>query len=187
MALFQWGQGWEPFGDLERHVEQLLATMQQSFPALRVQRAYPPINLSELEHEFVLVAKVPGMSPAQLDLTVSDGTLTLRGERGRPEGASDDAFRRHERFWGRWERSVSLPERIIEDRITAEVSEGLLIVHLPKALEGRARQIAVSTGDGTTEDLARASATSPHALGEPAAAVIHRPATPRNPDSEELS
>lgn len=187
MALFQWGQGWEPFGDLERHVEQLLATMQQSFPALRVQRAYPPINLSELEHEFVLVAKVPGMSPAQLDLTVSDGTLTLRGERGRPEGASDDAFRRHERFWGRWERSVPLPERIIEDRTTAEVSEGLLIVHLPKALEGRARQIAVSTGDGTTEDLARASATSPHSLGEPAAAVIHRPAPPRNPDSEELS
>lgn len=154
MALFQWGQGWEPFGDLERHVEKLLASMQQSLPALRLARVYPPMNLAELEQEYVLVAKVPGMAPSQLDLTVSDGALTLRGERGRPEGVSDDAFRRHERFWGRWERTVALPERVIEERITAEVSDGLLVVHLPKALEGRARQIAVSSGDTAGSSVA---------------------------------
>ena len=147
MALFQWGQGWEPFGDLERHVEQMLATMRQSLPTLRVQRAYPPLNLAELEQEYLLTAKVPGMSPAQLDLTVSEGMHTLRGERGRPEGVRDDEFRRHERYWGRWERSVALPERVVLDRITAEVSDGLLVVHLPKAIEGRARQIVVSTGE----------------------------------------
>jgi HSP20 family protein len=147
MALFQWGQGWEPFGDLERHVEQMLATMRQSLPTLRVHRAYPPLNLAELEQEYLLTAKVPGMSPAQLDLTVSEGMLTLRGDRGRPEGVRDDEFRRHERYWGRWERSVALPERVVLDRITAEVSDGLLVVHLPKAIESRARQIVVATGE----------------------------------------
>lgn len=144
MALFQFGQGWRPLQDLEREVERMLAGMRLGLPTLRVDRPYPPLNLIEYDTEYLLLARVPGMAPSALDLTLGDGVLTLRGTRGRPEGVGDEAFRRHERYWGTWERSVALPERIDTDRISAAVTDGLLRVRLPRIAETKARTIQVT-------------------------------------------
>jgi HSP20 family protein len=148
MALFQFGQGWRPLHDLEREVERMLTGMRLGLPTLRVDRPYPPLNLIECESEYLLLAKVPGMAPTALDLTLGDGVLTLRGTRGRPEGVPDEAFRRHERFWGTWERSVAIPDRVDADRITAAVTDGLLRVRLPKVPESKPRTIIVAGNEG---------------------------------------
>ena len=106
----------------------------------------PPVNVYELPDEYLITSELPGVEPTDLDLTVANGVLTLRGERRGPDGVNDDQFRRHERMWGRWERAIPIPERIREDEVRADFPDGVLQVHLPKAPETRPRQIQVLPG-----------------------------------------
>lgn len=148
MPVFRWRDGWEPLRDLERQVDRLLEGLPFPFPAIRFERQFPPVNLYELDNEYLLTSELPGTTAAGLDLTVSNGVLTLKGTRTGPSGIGDEQFRRHERMWGNWERSLTVPERVIEERVTAEFNDGILKVHLPKAPEGKARQIQVVQSNG---------------------------------------
>ena len=143
MAVFRWRQNWGTFKDLEREVDRLLESIKLPFPALRLERDYPPVNLYELDHEYLLVAELPGMTADNLDLTVTGGILTLKGERIGPQGIADDRFRRHERVRGQWKRSLPIPERVNEDKVAAEFSDGILKIHLPKLATLKPRQIPV--------------------------------------------
>jgi HSP20 family protein len=60
----------------------------------------------------------------------------------------DEQFRRHERMWGNWERSLAVPERVVEEQVSAEFNDGVLKVHLPKAPEVQPRQIQVVQSNG---------------------------------------
>ncbi|RPI83016.1 MAG: Hsp20/alpha crystallin family protein [Planctomycetaceae bacterium] len=153
MPVFRWGDSWESLRDLERQVDRLLEELPFPLPLLRLERKYPPINLYELPDEYVLTSELPGNEPGQLEVTVAGGVLTLKGERSAPAGVSDDQYRRHERVWGKWERAVTVPERIREDGVRADFQNGVLQVHLPKAPEARPRQIQVASpqGDGSPQ------------------------------------
>ena len=148
MPVFRWGQTWEAFRDLEREVDRLLHSVDLTFQGMRLGRQYPPVNVYELDHEFLLAAELPGTRAEDLVLTVAGGILTLKGNRNDADGVPDEKFRRHERFRGPWQRSLSIPDRVQEERLTAEFSNGILKVHLPKAEEVKSRQIPVVEGDG---------------------------------------
>ena len=147
MAVFRWGQAWDPFRDLEREVENLLASVSLSFQGIRFGRQYPPVNVYELEGELLLTAELPGTRPEDLEVLVADGVLTLKGKRNGAEGVPDERYRRQERARGNWQRSLTLPERIQEDRMSAEFANGLLKVRLPKAPAAAPRPIPVSDGN----------------------------------------
>ena len=146
MAVFRWGQGWSPLHDLEREVDRLLSTV-LSFHGVRLGRQYPPVNVIQLESEYVLTAELPGIRPEELELTVTDGALTIQGERVGPDGIPDERFRRQERPRGRWRRTISLPDAIEEDKMSAEFVNGVLKVHLPRTPVVRPRQIKVVDGN----------------------------------------
>ena len=146
MPVFRWRESWEPFRDLERQVDRLLESLPFPFPVIRFERQYPPINLYELAEEYLLTAELPGNASENLELTVSSGVLTLKGKRPAPAGVADEQFRRHERVWGSWERSLNVPERVHEDKVSAEFADGILKIHLPKAPEAAPRQIQVLPG-----------------------------------------
>jgi HSP20 family protein len=151
MAIFRWGQQtWDPFRDLEREVDQLLASVSLSFQGLRVGRQYPPINVYELENELLLIAELAGAKPDALEVTVAEGVLNIRGRHNGPEGVADDKYRRQERPRGVWQRSLPLPDRILEDRMSAEFTNGVLKIRLPRGAATQARQIQVL--DGSTEE-----------------------------------
>jgi len=148
MPVFRWGHNWDPFHDLEREVDRLLRGVDAVFQGVRLGRQYPAVNLYELPDEFVMTAELPGTHSEDLDLTIAGGILTIKGKRTDPEGVPDEKFRRHERFRGSWERSLSIPERVGEDDLTAEFTNGILKIHLPKAEEIQPRQIpVVESGD----------------------------------------
>ena len=147
MAVFRWRQSWGNLRDLEREFDRLLESIKTPFPGLRLERQYPPVNVYELEAEFLLVAELPGISPENLDLTVSNGILSLKGERRGPDGTPEDRFRRHERLRGNWQRQLTLPDRVDEERLSAEFVNGILKIHLPKLPAVKARQIPVAGGD----------------------------------------
>jgi HSP20 family protein len=147
MAVFRLGQNWNhSFRDLEREVDQLLKGVQMTFQGLRYGREYPPVNVFELEGEFLLTAELPGVRVEDLDLTITAGVLTIRGSRPEDEAPADSSFRRQERAFGSWQRSVTLPDRVLEDELAAELTDGVLKIHLPKAPLEAARQILVSEG-----------------------------------------
>lgn len=148
MPVFRWGQSWNPIRDLEREVDRLLHGMQLTLQT-RSARQFPPVNLRDEGDSFVITAEVPGVELSDLELTAANGILTLKGVRKAPEEATEDSFRRKERFQGPWQRKLQLPDRIREDGMKAEYSLGILRVYLPKDTEESVRRIPVS--DGATD------------------------------------
>jgi HSP20 family protein len=146
MPVFRWGQSWDAFRDLEREVDRLLQGVGISLHGIRLGRQYPPLNLYELEREFLLTAELPGIRREDLELTIAGGILTIKGHREDPAEVPEEKFRRQERFRGSWQRSISIPERVQEEKLSAELNNGILTIHLPKADEVRPRQIPVVEG-----------------------------------------
>jgi len=146
MPIFKWGHSWNPIHDLEREVDRLLKGMSLGFQGVRLGREYPAINLYELDDEFLLTAELPGTHAEDLELTVVGGIMTIKGKRSDLDGVPDDRFRRQERFRGSWQRSLSIPERIREEMLSAEFNNGILKIRLPKADELKPRQIPIAEG-----------------------------------------
>ncbi len=134
---------WDPLMDLEREVRRLFASV--GFVAAgRMARAYPPLGLYEVEDAYLVTVELPGVEPENLDLSIEGETLTLKGERMPPETVDEDRYRRRERLFGRWSRSVTLPRRVDAEGVSASYALGVLTVRLPKAAEQKPRQISVS-------------------------------------------
>lgn len=146
MAVFRWGQSWDPFRDLEREVDRLLQGVSMSLHGVRFGRRFPQVNLLESDECFILTAEVPGLDVRQLEVTTASGYLTIKGNRQSPEEAREDTFRRQERFHGPWQRTIQLPDRVDEEGMTADYAAGILRVTLPKAASSAPRQIQVNEG-----------------------------------------
>lgn len=146
MPIFRWGQSWDPFRDLEREVDRLLQ-MNLTLQA-RSSRRFPLINLLDHGDQFVLTAEIPGIELADLEVTVANGVLTIKGVRKTPPEAREDSFRRQERFQGSWQRNLQLPERVNDEGMRAEYTAGVLRVTLPKTKDSVVRSIPVTEGPG---------------------------------------
>lgn len=147
MAVFRWGGNWSPLQDLEREVENLLQNVGLTFHGIRFGSQFPPLNLYELDDEFVLTAEVPGTRADDLELTIAGGVLTIAGKRSDTDNVPEERYRRQERFRGNWQRSLTIPDRIQHDRLTAEFNDGVLRIRLPKASDDEPRHIPVVNGE----------------------------------------
>ena len=146
MRLFRWGNAFEAFRDLQREMDRLLENVNSATEGLRYGRPYPAANIYDAETEFVITVEVPGIAVGDVELSMSNGVLTMKGKRVDSEPVSADQFRRSERPGGHWERQFSLPERIQEDEIRAELKNGVLMLRLPKSPSAAPRQIPVVNG-----------------------------------------
>lgn len=106
---------------------------------------YPPVNFYEDDDHYYLTAELPGVDPADLDISVVGETLTLGGQR-KIEVGDQVSFHRRERTEGRFRRVITLPGLVKADQIEATAQNGLLNITLPKADEIKPRQIKVSHG-----------------------------------------
>jgi HSP20 family protein len=143
MSGVHWQRRWDPFRDFQREVGRLFESL-EPLPSWRVVRQFPAINLYDASDRYVLTAQLPGVAPEDVDLSITGETLTMRGERKRPEGVSDESYRRQERQFGRWTRTVTLPDRVDSTQVSATFSEGILTVTVPKAESARPRQITIA-------------------------------------------
>jgi HSP20 family protein len=108
----------------------------------------PPVDIFEsASREIVLKAEVPGLRREDIDLTVENSTLTIRGERKRDDGVSEDRYHRLERTYGAFQRSFTLPQTVDAERVRAEYRDGVLTVTLPMRDEVRPRQIQVQPSE----------------------------------------
>ncbi len=103
----------------------------------------PSVDLSETDKTVELRMDLPGMKPGDMDIRVSDGTLTVSGERKEEKEETGKTFHRVERRSGNFSRSFSLPCGVAGDEVAADYKDGVLTVTLPKAEESKARRIKV--------------------------------------------
>lgn len=103
----------------------------------------PAIDVVEKENELVVTAEVPGMKRDDIEVQVSDGVLTLKGEK-RAAHEEKGAHRRvWERSYGAFERTFSLPRSVDADKVQAEFDEGVLTIHLPKTKQAKGRRVEI--------------------------------------------
>jgi HSP20 family protein len=116
--------------------------MEDAF-SLGTGRFVPELNVYETEKEFEITLALPGMSKDEIELSLENHTLTISGERTFEEDTGRKYHRVESRF-GKFERSLPLPDIIDEDNIKATYENGVLTVTVPKLKEKAGRKIEVS-------------------------------------------
>lgn len=104
---------------------------------------WPAVDIEEAKDGYVLTADVPGMSPEDLDITVENGVLSLKGERMQQTRDEHEGYKRYERSFGSFQRSFSLPKGVNAEEVEAQVENGQLIVHIPKPVSALPRKVSV--------------------------------------------
>lgn len=150
MPIFRWGSALDAFRDLEREVDRWMKSVDISFENPRLGRPFPSLNLYEIGDSYLITAELSGCVATDLDLSVANGVVTMRGMRDAAGDIPEDRYRRSERPSGKWERSISVPERIDDDNIRAELTNGLLRLYLPKVPAAAPKQIHVGGDAGAS-------------------------------------
>ena len=123
-----------PFFGLRREIDRLFDDMFRVPGLLGAgTMTWPSVEVSENEREVRISAEIPGMSEKDVELTVQDGVLSIRGEKKSETEDKDRGY--SERWYGRFQRRIALPSGIEEDKAQATFREGVLIITLPKSAE----------------------------------------------------
>jgi len=145
MALVSFG-GLDPFEnllDLQRELDRLLAQPNQGLNmGLSARGVFPPVNIFEDQQgNFIFRAEVPGIAPEEIEVSVENRRLTISGER-KPTGGSGALHRRERRF-GRFSRTLQLPENLDAEKVSADCRDGVLTVRIGRREETKPRKIDV--------------------------------------------
>ena len=107
-------------------------------------RWVPPVDIfQDGDKEIVLKAEVPDLSREDIDITVENGTLTIKGEKKITTDVKEEQFHRIERRYGSFSRSFSLPRTVDTTKVGADYKNGVLTVRLPLREDAKPRQIKV--------------------------------------------
>lgn len=140
---------WDPFQDALTLREAVNQLFEDSFVAPNTtgqsRQFVPALDLSETADAYIVEFAVPGVKAEDLDITVDNNILTVRGE-SRPPVVEENArnYHRIERRYGSFQRTLGLPSTVKSDAIKAELSDGVLYLEIPKAEEVKPRKISVA-------------------------------------------
>src|SRR5207249_1633474 len=115
----------------------------------------PPVDICEDEHNITLKMEVPGINEKDIQITLENNTLTVRGERKFEQEEKEENFHRIERRYGSFTRSFTLPNTVDSEHVTANYDNGILNIQLAKRAEAKPKQIKV--GIGTKEIKGKAA------------------------------
>ena len=104
----------------------------------------PPVDIYETDaHDLIVKAELPDMTREDIEVTVENNVLRLRGTKKLPSDVKEDQFRRIERSYGTFSRSFTLPNTVDASKVSAEYKNGVLTVKLPYREEAKPRTINV--------------------------------------------
>jgi HSP20 family protein len=142
----------EPFS---QEVNRLFNTLFDVGDSPAAQRWLPAMDLVEAEDHFVLKADLPGLGEDDVSIEIQDNTLTVSGERSAEHEQHERGWYRVERQFGRFSRSLTLPEGIDADAVSAAFDKGVLEVRIPKPEERKPRRVEIKAGsNGAIEGTA---------------------------------
>lgn len=101
------------------------------------------IDMYQTKDNVIIKSTIAGVRPEDIDVTIANDMVTIRGERKRDFEASSEDYFYQECYWGSFSRSVVLPVDVDIDNVGADLKDGILTVILPKAAKARAKKIKV--------------------------------------------
>lgn len=105
----------------------------------------PKVDISETENGFEILAELPGVNESDVNVSVSDNLLTIKGEKRAEEKTDDKDLHRVERRYGSFQRSFTLPRQVDTSDIKAGYKNGILSLTIPKVEEAKPTEIPIST------------------------------------------
>jgi HSP20 family protein len=153
MNLIKWQRPslttWPSFGrlsdlrdEIDRIFESPLTELTRTAPLLSGWA--PALDVYEEKDHFIVKAELPGMKKEDIEVSFTDGSLSISGERKSETKHEDAEVYRAERFFGRFQRTVTLPTPVAVDKTKASYKDGVLTVTLPKTEEAKPKHIDVS-------------------------------------------
>jgi len=104
----------------------------------------PALDAYEEKDNYVVKVELPGVNKEDVQLSLEKGTLTIAGERKSETNSENGDLYHSERFYGRFQRTVNLPESLAADKVKASYKDGVLTVTLPKSEEAKPKQIDIA-------------------------------------------
>ena len=139
---------WKPFRELERmrrEMDRLWDTFFERRPARgeEVSEWLPTLDVSETKNDYVVKVELPGMDSKDIDISLTNDVLTIKGEKRQEKEEKDENYHLIERSYGSFTRSVRLPSQVQSDKINATFKNGVLKVTLPKTEEAKKKEIKI--------------------------------------------
>lgn len=138
---------WDPYQEMLSLREAMNQLFEESFvrPILTRNGSFvPAVDISETDDSYIVEAAVPGLRPEDLEVTVENGVLTIKGEVRQETEEKKRNFHRVERRFGSFARSLALPNQVRSDEIQATLNNGVLRLEIPKAEEVKPRKINIT-------------------------------------------
>ena len=140
---------WDPFADIDSLFNRMTPRLGH-WPRLSVEgdggvtfEWSPSADISETEKEYLIRAQLPGLKKEDVKVTLSDGVLTIEGERKQQKEEKSEKFHRVESSYGSFTRTFSLPDNVKADAVRCESKDGVLTVHIPKTEQKKPKEIAI--------------------------------------------
>ena len=105
----------------------------------------PSVEVSEKENEILVRAEIPGLDPKDVDLSVENNNLILRGEKKREKKDEKENYVHMECSYGMFNRIIPLRAEVDKDKVSANYKNGVLTVRLPKTSESRSKKISIES------------------------------------------
>ena len=150
---------WDPFQDVLSLREAMSQLMEESFvqptAAQGGKNFVPALDLSETAEGYLVEAALPGVKPEDVEVTVENNVLTIKGETRQEVDEKKRNFHRVERRFGSFQRTIGLPTTVKADAIQASLTNGVLRLEIPKAEEVKPRKITVNVGENKTLEVGK--------------------------------
>ena len=151
---------WDPFSDMLSLREAMNQLFEGSVvpPSLtrRGQGGFvPPLDLSETADGYLVEVAAPGLKPEDVQITLENNVLTIKGELRQESEDKQRNYHRVERRYGAFQRTITLPSTVKADAIKAELNNGILRLHIPKAEEVKPRRIDVKVGTNSQIEVGK--------------------------------
>ncbi|HEV7671333.1 MAG TPA: Hsp20/alpha crystallin family protein [Thermoanaerobaculia bacterium] len=104
----------------------------------------PAVDVAETPDALTLYAELPGLSREDVDITLENNVLSVRGERKFEKDVKEESFHRIERAYGAFSRTFTLPSNVKNDGVEATFKDGVLTIRIPKVEEAKPRKIAIA-------------------------------------------
>jgi HSP20 family protein len=142
MALIPWRPGWlwRPW---EEWWDELDRWFEERFPEIKTAEFIPPVDIYEKDDNIVVETLITGIEPEDVEISVEDNTLILKGKSEKKTEVEEEDYYRREIRYGSFYREVTLPAKVIGEKAEATYEDGLLTITIPKAAEAEEKKVKI--------------------------------------------
>ena len=135
MSLIKWTPFPEPFGEMDKFLEEFGMGAKNAF--------MPAVDIYEKGNDLVAEIPITGIEPDKVDVSIENGILTVKGQTEKKSEVDEKNYFRKEIRSGSFYRSVTLPTAVLENKVEAKYTDGILKIIMPKAKSEKATRIKV--------------------------------------------